>query len=175
MRLQTIFRYGIFASLALILCWMLEYFAGFHTKTIGYDIYTECISSIFFFAIILLGIKKNRLADPTYATSVRTGLLITCCAAVLFALFMTGYLKFINPAFSDNQIAHERDQLIQEGVPDDILIQKVNALRLEYGNGALLIRTFFRTLLEGSAGTFLALAFFRPKKTPGKQTSSHPV
>jgi len=162
-RSSIIFRYGILAGCVLILCWVIEFLLGFHTRELGYGFYTELLSSVLLFLIIFSGMRKLPSDKLTYGKSVWNGSLMSICSTAVFTLFMLYYLNSINPQFSDFQIAFQRDHLIQEGVPDDILIQKVNAMRLEYGAGALIIRTFFRTLLEGLVCSILASVFVRTK------------
>jgi len=163
-RKSVILRYGIIAGCVLMLCWMIEYFLGIHTKELGFGPYCEFLSFLLFFLIIFLGTRKISSDSLTFGRSVWNGSLMTICSTILFTLFMLWYLKSINPHYGDFQIAYQQDQLVQEGVPDDILIQKVNAMRLEYGVGALIIRTFFRTLLEGLVCSALASGLVRSKR-----------
>jgi hypothetical protein len=163
--------FGLLTGLAVAGYVMLEFVLGFHSARYDMGQYADLALAFVPLLLLLLGMFKAS-SRPTpgarsLGRSIVTGLLISFIGAVLSTAFMLWYLKSLNPHYIDVVLAFERDKLLSTGMPDEIMVQKVNEMRLRYGVGARLIWGFFRQLGLGAAVTVLLAVYFTRRGQAG--------
>ncbi len=142
---------GTFAALAASALILTEHFFRVESTSAGrYEVYGE---TALLLGCILAGILRG---EDSPRRKLFRGLLGSLVASLLFTGFTLLYLKSINPGYIDVVIARERDLLVAAGAPDDIIVQKVNGMRLSFGVGAQVISAFFRSLIGGSVVSSIA-------------------
>jgi len=151
--------FGLFTGIAAAAYVLLEFALGFHTARYDIGQYADMAQPVIPLLLLLLGIWKAAGPTPSFGRRVLTGALITFIGAFLATGFMVWYLKSLNPQYVDVVIAYERDKLLGTGMPDEIVVQNVNEMRLRYGAGARLIWGFFRQLGLGAAATVAVSAY----------------
>jgi|GEM_PF-1278821 len=159
----TEIKFGIISGLSIILYTLLEYFLGFHSTRVAVAEYADYLAFLIPIAPLFFAMNHKRKSAPEgqipFGRNVMTGLTIAVISTVIATIFIIFYLKRINPEFSDARIAFESNKLFAEGIPEEIVIQKVNGLRLQYSFGAQIIVTFFGQLIFSTFYTLVLSSF----------------
>ena len=159
MALEILF--GLLTGIAVAAYVLVEFALGFHMAHYDIGQYADLMQFVVPLVLLLLGMIKaaSRIGAASFGRSLASGLLITVTGSLLATTFMLFYLKSINPQYVDAVIAFERDKLVTSGIPDEIMVQKVNEMRLRYGVGARLIWGFFCQMGYGVAFSIAVSAY----------------
>ncbi len=161
--MTTEIKFGIITGFSIILYVLLEYYLGFHSTRIAVAEYADYLVFLIPIAPLFFAMNHKRKSAPEgqvpFNRSVATGLTISVISTVIATTFIIFYLKRINPQFGDARIAFESNKLFAEGIPEEIVIQKVNGLRLRFSFGAQIIWTFFGQLIFSTFSTLVVSTF----------------
>ncbi|HWA25414.1 MAG TPA: DUF4199 domain-containing protein [Lacunisphaera sp.] len=149
--MQAAFKHGALAAI-LMSAWRLAEFAlGLHTSRVGIGYYTSAGTDLIL-AIVLWHLLHQRAkraggTPPTLAENLLQGLLASLVAAMVFTVFVSLYLNFINPDYPDFmlewKVAHSR----AEGIPEEKIRAMARIYRWSVGPVGLPVMIFGRCLL----------------------------
>jgi uncharacterized membrane protein len=131
---STVFRYGIYASLAILALGMINFFivsknAGYGTQEVaGY--LTMLLSTIFIFQGIRHYRDKFKGGLLSFGDGLKIGLLIALVPAIFFGLFDLLYTEVINPSWKEDYYNHYVQQ-IKDSTPADKLAAKLEKVEKE--------------------------------------------
>ena len=151
---------------------MLEYLLGFHTTHAAAGAYAD----YGVYVILAGGLAAALRGIPSAAGRLTTGITGGVAAAVTGAAILGCYLAFVNPSYVDVAIAAQRDRLAAAGVPDEILVQQVNGMRLSMGPRARIIGHLLLSLCIAAAVPAAAAAMkaSAPAKGPPRGRAAPP-
>lgn len=130
---QTVFRYGIYATLMIVALGMVNLFvidkiAGYAVQEIaGY--LTMFIAMIFVFAGIRHYRDKHNNGTLSFGQGFRIGLLIILIPAVFFGLFDLLYTEVINPTWKQEYYANYMNRLRETTSPEKLAAALAKAKR----------------------------------------------
>lgn len=167
----TVFRYGIFATLTvLVLSWSAFFLARSASfavqEAVGY--LSIFISMIFVFLGIRHYRDKFNGGYLSFGQGLKTGILIVLLPAVFFGLFDILYTEVINPSWMDDYYSHAVEQMKKTTDPSrlDAALKKMEAQREMFASPVMQFLLMTATVLViGLIVTILSsLALMRRKR-----------
>jgi ABC-type sugar transport system permease subunit len=118
----TAFRYGLYASLVLLVLFLLNY--ALFNKSLDYATqevigYLTIVLSMFF---IFLGIRHYRnhlnMGRLSFGEGMKLGILIALIPAIFFGLFNLLYVEVIDPGWREDYYSHYIEQVKANTAPE---------------------------------------------------------
>src|SRR5688572_16045909 len=129
----TIFRYGIYAALTIIILSAIHVFLIMPYASYGESEIAGYLTMLISMVFVFLGIKHYRdqvnNGSLTFGQGLKTGVLIVLIPAVFFGLFDILYTEVINPSWKDDYYNHYIEQVKTSTAPEklDAELKKLEA------------------------------------------------
>ncbi len=109
----------------------------------------------------ILGMREVNKAVPeaTFIESMRSGVVMCGLATVIVVLAQIGYLKVIDPGYTDYIVGEIGDYYEGAGLGADEMIQIEEGARKTYGFTSCLLHAGLGAFLTGIIATFIIVAF----------------
>lgn len=109
----------------------------------------------------ILGMREVNKAVPeaTFIESMRSGVVMCGLATVIVVLAQIGYLKVIDPGYTDYIVGEIGDYYEGAGLGADEMIQIEEGARKTYGFSSCLLHAGLGAFLTGIIATFIIVAF----------------
>lgn len=109
----------------------------------------------------ILGMREVHKAVPeaTFIESIRSGVVMCGLATVIVVLAQIGYLKVVDPGYTDYIVGEIGDYYEGAGLGADEMIQIEEGARKTYGFTSCLLHAGLGAFLTGIIATFIIVAF----------------
>ncbi len=163
---QIALKYGLLLGFGKVLVELLNYNFGDIYKRPGW---VGIVGFALFIGLIIMAIKEFKTANNGYlkvGQAVKTGLGVSLIAAIIGAVYMFVFLKYIEPGFIDNYM-QVQEQVMLEAKPDmseEDLELAMSMARKFTTTGMLVTMTLAGTLLGGLFYSFIAGLIMQKKE-----------
>lgn len=173
--MSTKFIYALILSITGALLNLLLFFTGFQTEKLAIGQHFQWLGVAIMIAVLWLGVKAVREESPhkaiSYGKGVGTGVLISLYSGLMSAVYNFIHFKFVNPSFSEYQLALIRSKWEAAGMSDTQMDQAEKVTRAMMGPVATAIMTPIMAVLFGLICSLIIAAILkRAAPDEGKAT-----
>ena len=139
----TIFRYGIYAALTILILSAVHFFLIMPRASYGEAEIAGYLTMLLSMVFVFLGIRYYRdhvnNGSLTFGEGLKTGVLIVLIPAVFFGLFDVLYTEVINPSWKDDYFNHYVEQVKTSTAPEklDAELKKLESQREMFSSPVL--------------------------------------
>ncbi len=160
--LKITFKYGAYAGITMILCFLTPYFIWGRNmdlgngELIGYACMVLCLSAVY------LGIRnyrnKNLHGSISFGNAFGQGLEISGVAALIFGAYNFVLYKYLAPDLLQRLLAYSKNKIINSGQTQEIITKRLAELQSQSGfYGNPIVMGFVMVLTVFVIGIFVSL------------------
>ncbi len=146
---------------------MVEHVLGFKSTRMQIGQFTRVFVILLPIVMIILGIREKRNIDfkgrLEFADGVKSGFVISLIFGAITALFFVIYGSFINPEYLDNLIMFERSKMIAQGISENEIGPKIDAMRTMNTLPIQPVFQFIGSIFSGLAISIIGTAILKKK------------
>jgi len=113
------FKYALILSISCAVLHLVLYVTGFETVRLGIGHHLFWLNQVIMAVVLWLGIKAVRYQSPhgglSYGRAVGTGVMISLYSALMSAVYDFVHFKWINPSFTEYQLACMKEEWAAAG------------------------------------------------------------
>ena len=153
-------KWGALIGLANLAWLYLSYYLGFGDNGLAMIRMTVLVGFILSVAGYVFGLREVHRSVPesTFIESVRSGAIIGGIATVIAVLAQFGYLKWIDPGYTEYVAGETGKHFEKSGLSEEEVAQVVEGARKTYGFTNCLLQAGLGAFITGILSTFVIVA-----------------
>jgi hypothetical protein len=163
--------YGLVTSAVSFGYTMLLYSLGYHGEKIDQATLFSNLGLIITVVGLILSIRearKERLEESqafTYGSVFKAGFMTSVFMSMGAAIFSYIYIAYINPDMTDALVNMQREKMIEQGNPEEMIVQAENMVHIMTQPHIQAVMAIFGTILIGILITLILGIFMRASRS----------
>jgi len=160
-------KYGLYTGIGICLWRIAEHFLGFTSTKLYIGQFSRGFAILLPIVMIPIGIREKRDVELDGSLvlydGVKSGVTIATIYGAITAAFFFIYQTYISPDYVANLIEFERIRMVADGIAQNDIATKVDAMRTMNSFPAVVIFQFVGAIISGLAISIIATAFLKRK------------